>query len=304
MNRYHPSRHQRGFSLAEILITLLVMGIGLVALAKFQGGLLQGSDLAKQRTVAANLAQDKMEELRNFETVTGSSASYSSIASGTDTQTVGNATFTITSAITSNTNPTYKTANVTVSWTDQDNVGQSVNLVSQISDNAPELSGGLLKDPTEIEPLIPFPTASSAVVSSGGGGDSTEEDTSTDGSGTDTGTGTGTESGGDSGGDTTTPTYYTLTISGSITVAKTPATVVFLSASEASGSEPMGCTFTQSSYICTAELLTGTTWSGSVSITTDKVVCDPPGDTATFTNLSEGDSPTFNFVISKLASHC
>ncbi len=44
---------------------MAILSVGLVAMAKFQGTLLQNSTLAKNRTIAINLAQDKMETLRS-----------------------------------------------------------------------------------------------------------------------------------------------------------------------------------------------------------------------------------------------
>ena len=44
---------------------MAVLSVGLAAMAKFQGTLLQSSTLAKNRTIAINLAQDKIETLRS-----------------------------------------------------------------------------------------------------------------------------------------------------------------------------------------------------------------------------------------------
>ena len=49
----------------EALITMAILSVGLVTVAKFQGTLLQNSTLAKNRTIAINLAQDKIETLRS-----------------------------------------------------------------------------------------------------------------------------------------------------------------------------------------------------------------------------------------------
>lgn len=60
-------RHQLGFSLLEVLITLIVLGIGLISLAKFQGTVLVDNDLAKARVIAVQLAEEKLEDLRQYE---------------------------------------------------------------------------------------------------------------------------------------------------------------------------------------------------------------------------------------------
>ncbi len=53
----------------EALITMAILSVGLVTMAKFQGTLLQNSTLAKNRTIAINLAQDKIETLRSTDFV-------------------------------------------------------------------------------------------------------------------------------------------------------------------------------------------------------------------------------------------
>lgn len=60
-------QNSKGFSLIEILVTLVVLGVGLVALAKFQGNIVESGALAKARTVAAHIAQQKIDDLRNYE---------------------------------------------------------------------------------------------------------------------------------------------------------------------------------------------------------------------------------------------
>lgn len=62
---------QRGVSMLEVLIAMVVFAIGLLAIASLQGELLRSSGDAKTRTVAVNLAQDKLEELRGFSALQG-----------------------------------------------------------------------------------------------------------------------------------------------------------------------------------------------------------------------------------------
>jgi prepilin-type N-terminal cleavage/methylation domain-containing protein len=58
---------EKGFGLLEVLITILVLGVGMIALAKLQGIVLREGSYAKARSVAVNLAQGKLEDLRGFE---------------------------------------------------------------------------------------------------------------------------------------------------------------------------------------------------------------------------------------------
>lgn len=72
--------YNKGFLLFEVMITFLLISIVLVALAKFQVTTLQDNSLAKARSVAVNLAQNKIEALRNLI----DNASYLAITGGSD----------------------------------------------------------------------------------------------------------------------------------------------------------------------------------------------------------------------------
>lgn len=60
---------QRGMSLVEVFVALLVLSVGLIALAKLQVDLVRGGSDARARTIALNLAEEKIEDLRTFATV-------------------------------------------------------------------------------------------------------------------------------------------------------------------------------------------------------------------------------------------
>ncbi len=72
--------HEGGFGLIEVLITLIVLAVGLVALAKFQGTAIESGSLAKARTVATHLAQQKLDDLRDYELLIETDASGVAIA--------------------------------------------------------------------------------------------------------------------------------------------------------------------------------------------------------------------------------
>jgi prepilin-type N-terminal cleavage/methylation domain-containing protein len=59
----------KGFGLIEVLITMLVLGVALLALAGFQATVMQGGSHAKARSVALSWAQEKLEELRRLEQI-------------------------------------------------------------------------------------------------------------------------------------------------------------------------------------------------------------------------------------------
>jgi len=67
-------RRQRGLSLVEVFVALLVLSVGLIALAKLQVDLVRGSSDARARTIALSLAEEKVEDLRTFARTDGTGA--------------------------------------------------------------------------------------------------------------------------------------------------------------------------------------------------------------------------------------
>lgn len=53
-----------GFTLLEVLIAIVVLSIGLISLAGLLTSTLKSTNLGKNTTVAANLAQQKMESIK------------------------------------------------------------------------------------------------------------------------------------------------------------------------------------------------------------------------------------------------
>ena len=145
--------YHKGLSLIEVLITFLLLAIALVAHAKFQITTLQENSLAKSRTIAINLAQNKLEALRNFT----DHASFQTIASGADS--IGppqsnastiltglNAVYTRTWSVSGGTTPDNIQTEVTVSWPDKDGVANAntiITLSSNISNLSPANTGRL-----------------------------------------------------------------------------------------------------------------------------------------------------------------
>ncbi len=157
-NTNRSRSNARGFSLIEALIALLVLSFGMLAIAGFQVTLSRSSDLAKQRSEAVRLAQQKMESLRAYGRVDpppiGSPAvvNYTNdVVSGPPVGfpdvTTTNADFTRTWTVTANATNTEKWINVQVAWTDRTGQAQTVQLLSVISKFDPQDVGTLATGP-------------------------------------------------------------------------------------------------------------------------------------------------------------
>lgn len=96
-----PAALQGGFSLIEVLIALVVLGVGLLGLALLQTTNLRYTQSAQQRTMAVNLASELLDTIRTnrsqIATYAMNEASFADVAPDPET---GCATF----AATSNTN--------------------------------------------------------------------------------------------------------------------------------------------------------------------------------------------------------
>ena len=62
--RIHGQHRNRGFSLMEVLVTVLILAIGLLGLAALQGVSIQGNHSANMRTQATYLAYEIVDAMR------------------------------------------------------------------------------------------------------------------------------------------------------------------------------------------------------------------------------------------------
>ena len=123
----------RGFSIVEMLVALLILASGLLALARFQTVLISSDSLAKQRSEATLLAEQKVDILRSY----GTMSAYSSMTSGSDSVGGSNASYSRSWTVTPSASPAYVAISITVSWMDRNNTAQSVTLKSSIASNNP-----------------------------------------------------------------------------------------------------------------------------------------------------------------------
>jgi Tfp pilus assembly protein PilV len=144
------SPRQRGVALIEALVALLIMAFGMIALAGLQSNMRRSADLAKQRGEAIRLAQQHMEDLRDYAVLTRPAGApidllaYADIADASDSDNAGNTTFTLTRTVRSAPDGApLKAVNVEVDWTDRAGDAQFVIIDSFITGADPSLSGSL-----------------------------------------------------------------------------------------------------------------------------------------------------------------
>src|SRR5688572_11994604 len=103
-------KSEEGFTLIETMIALVVLSVGLVALAGLQISAIRGNTLSKRMTTAVSIANARVEQIKNMP--------YANIQSESLTQvTESNMNFTRQVTV-ANDNPLTNTkmVNVTVTW--------------------------------------------------------------------------------------------------------------------------------------------------------------------------------------------
>ena len=153
-----------GFALIEVLVSVIVVAFGMLALASMQLNLSRNADVAKQRSEAVRLAQEKMECLRAFTQITTSTTTSATrncmgalraIYAWDDLATVSsdplnplasaysNTTYARSWTIGGLTSDSLRPVTVTLAWTDRAGAAQTFVLNSVISQSNPDNAGEL-----------------------------------------------------------------------------------------------------------------------------------------------------------------
>ena len=141
------SRLQIGAGLLEAMIALFVIAAGIVVLMKFQAEILHHRGYLSQQSEAVQLAENKLDDLRNYSVIatTSGSKAYDDIVSGSSTATGASTSYTLVWTVVEFLSPPYKTINITVSWVDSSGATKSVSLSSLVAKVNPVNSGVIMQ---------------------------------------------------------------------------------------------------------------------------------------------------------------
>jgi type IV pilus modification protein PilV len=176
MKSFRPIGPSRGFSLLEVLVAVVILSVGLLALALLQISLVRSGANTAAQSVALSLAKDKLEDLRTYTSIAG----YRNLVSGSDGAaiSVGGVSYTRSWTVARYANPTaggdfasitttgatpsgyvtdneFKTLKVEVLWTDSANEQRRVSLEDAVGASDPTDSAKLSKALKAVRPRGP-----------------------------------------------------------------------------------------------------------------------------------------------------
>ena len=143
-------RSQRGFTLLEAMMAMLITAFGMLTLVGMQMMLSRNADVAKQRTEATRIDQERIEGMRSFTQIATQPGTtvlaWDDLASRSDALAASadrNAAYSIDSTLGGAVADPLRQVSVVVSWTDRANLGQNVTLRSVIARSDPADVGAL-----------------------------------------------------------------------------------------------------------------------------------------------------------------
>ncbi|MGH7824606.1 MAG: type IV pilus modification PilV family protein [Candidatus Binatia bacterium] len=122
---------QQGFTLLELLITLVVLTIGLLGTAGLTTGIIRGNFFAKNITSATVVAQTQLEAIQRAGYAGAVINDVSGPFKSADTVSMSGMNFSRTTAITTASN--MRTVTVTVTWNEANNASRSVTLQTTVA---------------------------------------------------------------------------------------------------------------------------------------------------------------------------
>ncbi|MGL6051123.1 MAG: type IV pilus modification PilV family protein, partial [Aeromonas salmonicida] len=158
---------QKGFGLLEILITLVVLGVGIVGLVSMSKSALKVSQDGRRYETAMRLAESKLDEFRNFNgvmTATAPLTAYNQITSASAAVTLSGEPYSLAWTVTNQylngstwqgavpagyrlSYPGRKAVTVNVGWSDSEGQSHTLQLTGNISPieslSTDQLNGGL-----------------------------------------------------------------------------------------------------------------------------------------------------------------
>ena len=132
---------QRGFTLTELLITIVVLTLGILGTAALTTGIIRGNSFSKNITSATAIAQSQLEEVQRVGYANVDTDHFP--ASAQVVTTPDGVSFTRTTTIADNSPATnVKTVTVEVRWTEAGNAARSVTLQTLVSNASVSATGG------------------------------------------------------------------------------------------------------------------------------------------------------------------
>lgn len=134
----------RGAALIDAVVAILIVGAGMLVIAGSQMKLARSVDVSKQQGEAVKFAQQKLEDLRSFTTLTSASGvqAWADLATGSDTV-AGNGNYTRSWTVGGASSDPMRPVTVALSWTDRSGAAQQFTLGSVISRTDPADVGSL-----------------------------------------------------------------------------------------------------------------------------------------------------------------
>lgn len=131
------TNHQRGITLVESLVGVLLLSLGLLGALRMQSWLRLNGDVAQQRSEAVRLAQQDLEQVRGFT----DAAAFQAITTQRGDAAHTTTSFTLNRTVSADL--TLKNSLIAVSWQDRSGSTQTVQLHSSLNGLSPVYSAAL-----------------------------------------------------------------------------------------------------------------------------------------------------------------